>query len=77
MKQIKPGYIDFLKSEAEVVLADQIGHTELERELSKGLLDLIALIKDLDKVLQTVLPDDPVKIKDWEENIWPLEDEDK
>lgn len=73
--KIKPGYIDFLRSEAESVLADKITHTELEKDLSKGLLDLIDLIKDLDTLLQTILPRD-TSIADWAET-YPTENEEK
>lgn len=45
--------IDFLQSEAEAILANKPIHTELEREQARGILELIELVKYLNKQLIT------------------------
>lgn len=47
--------IDFLQSEAEAILANKPIHTELEREQARGILELIELVKYLNKTLTTLV----------------------
>ena len=53
---ISAAYIDFLRSEANSVLANRATHTELERDFAKGILKLIDLIKDLYDMSMTTTP---------------------